>query len=85
MIKAIVKNGLIVPIDPLPADWNEGTAVQAEKQPDEAPCEIHPADAWMDEVERYAAMQDPDDDLRLQNAIDEERRIQKEMARRGML
>ena len=38
---------------------------------------------WMDEVERSAAQQDPADDIRLQLAIDEERRIAKELARLG--
>ncbi len=87
MIKAIVKNGVVVPRDPLPQDWREGMEVDVEKSSD-APGDsngVHPADAWMDEVERCAALQDPGDDARLQQAIDEERRLAKELARQGNL
>jgi hypothetical protein len=87
LIKAIVQGGVLVPRDPLPADWQEGTEVEVEKK---APhgvgaTGIHAADAWMDEVERCAAQQDPADDQRLQWAIDEERRLAKESARQGLL
>jgi hypothetical protein len=34
MVKAVVKNGVIVPRDPLPADWREGTEVEVEKPSD---------------------------------------------------
>ena len=83
MIKALVKNGVVVPCDPLPADWQEGTEVEVERAAGNGDFEngIHPTDAWMDEVERCAARQDPADDLRLQQAIDEERRAAKELAR----
>jgi hypothetical protein len=87
MIKAVVKNGVVVPRDPLPPDWQEGTEVEVEKTGSGGAVEngIHPTDAWMDEVERCAAQQDPADDLRLQQAIDEERRAAKELARQRNL
>jgi hypothetical protein len=83
MVIAIVKNGLIVPRDPLPTDWQEGTEVEVERLRSDANLKngVHPADLWMDEVERCAAEQDPEDDLRLQQAIDEERLAAKELAR----
>ena len=83
MIKAIVKNGVVVPRDPLPADWQEGTEVEVEKTATDGRVgnDIHPTDAWMDEVERCEALQDPEDDLRLQHALDEERRAAKDFAR----
>ena len=87
MVKATVKHGVFVPSDPLPHDWREGTEVQVEKPPSEtgAVNGVHPADAWMDAVERCAADQDPADDLRLEHALDEERRIAKEFARQGKI
>ncbi len=86
VIEAVVQGGVVVPRDPLPADWQEGTEVEVEKKasPGVDATGIHPADAWMDEVERCAAQQDPGDDLRLQRAIDEERRLAKESARQGL-
>ena len=83
MIKAIVKNGVVVPRDPLPADWHEGTEVEVERTPSNGAGEsgVHPTDAWMDEVERCAALQDPADDLRLEAAIQDVRRREKELAR----
>ena len=68
-----------MPRDSLPEDWLEGTEVEVEKTASNGIVDngIHPADAWMDEVERSAAQQDPADDLRLQQAIDEERRRQR--------
>ena len=74
MIKAIVKNGVIVPCEPLPEDWQEGTEVEVEKSPTDTQSGIHPTDAWMDEVEAIAAQGDPADDLRLEAAIQEIRR-----------
>lgn len=87
MIKAIVKGGVVVPRDPLPADWQEGTEVEVERPPSNGAGDnaVHPADAWMDAVERCAALQDPSDDLRLQQAIGEERRSAKELARQRNL
>ncbi len=87
MINAIVRGGLVVPHDPLPQDWQDGTEVEVEKKTaDSSEADgISGADAWMDDVERCAAQQDEADDLRLQQAIDAERRLAKELARRGKL
>ena len=63
MIKAVVKNGVVVPRDPLPQDWREGTEVDVEKSS---------ADL-------------SDTDMRLQQAIDEERRLAKDLARQGKM
>ena len=85
VIKAVVKDGVVVPREPLPEGWGEGTEVEIEKAASTCAAAdgIHPGDAWMDEVERNAAQQDPADDLRLQHAIDEERLVAKELARQG--
>jgi len=56
MIKAVVTNGVIVPRDPLPETWREGTEVTVEKFPGDTAAEQnnHPTNAWMDEVEAIA-------------------------------
>jgi hypothetical protein len=56
MIKAIISNGVIVPRDPLPADWQEGTEVAVERFPGDAALtkDSSCTDVWMDEVETIA-------------------------------
>lgn len=86
MIKAIVKNGVVIPRDPLPADWQEGTEVEVEKSHSNGALENgeHPSDAWMNEVEAVAAQGDPADDLRLEGAILSVRNREKDAARKKM-
>ena len=85
MIKAIVKNGVVVPCDPLPPDWQEGTEVDVEKSANGFRDHGgHTADEWMDEVEAVARQGDPADDLRLDAAIQAVRRREKELARKRM-
>lgn len=49
MIRAIVENGVIRPIDPLPADWSEGQLVRVEEaEPENGPA----LDAWFQELQR---------------------------------
>ena len=75
MIKAVVSKGIIVPRDPLPEDWREGTEVAVEKSPgDTAKANAHPTDVWMDEVEAIALQGNRADDQRLDAAIGEIRR-----------
>ena len=84
-MKAIVKNGLFVPQDPIPSDWKDGTEVEVQKMEGSQPSgTVHPTDAWMDEVEAIAAQGDPEDDKRLDAAIQEIRRREKELARKKL-
>jgi hypothetical protein len=48
MIKAIISNGSIVPRDPLPDDWAEGTEVAVERCVTTPPTDRRATDAWMD-------------------------------------
>jgi hypothetical protein len=85
MIKAVVTNGVIVPRDPLPEHWREGTEVTVEKFAcDSAADDIHPTDVWMDEVEAIALQGNCEDDQRLDAAIREIRRREKELARKKL-
>ena len=82
MIKAVVTNGLIVPRAPLPEDWQEGTEVTVEKFTDGAVADkdVHRTEAWINEVETIARQGDPADDRRLEAAVGEVRRREKELA-----
>ena len=84
MIRAIIAHGAIVPRDPLPADWQEGTEVTIEKSISSGPLEngFGPTDAWMDEVEAIAAQGDPEDDRRLEAALQVVHAREKELARK---
>ena len=84
MIKAVITKGLIVPRDPLPENWREGTEVTVEKPPgDTTTAETtHPTDVWMDAVEAIALLGDREDDQRFDVALREVRRREKELARK---
>jgi len=87
MIKAVVRNGMIVPCDPLPDDWQEGTEVEVDIEIRRLSAEndIQGTDAWMDNVESVASQGDPADDLRLEAAIQAIRQREKELARKRLV
>ena len=79
MIKAILENGVIRPVEPLPPDWREGQelTVDAGAEPTAAS-----ADAWADDLETGAARISLEDHERFMRAIEEHRREAKEFVRR---
>jgi len=75
MMRAIVQDGVIVPLQPLPEDWAEGTEVNVERwsiAPSNGGMHKH-KDAW-DELETFVQDNDPEDERRLEEAIAELRR-----------
>ena len=86
MIKGIRSNGVVVPRDPLPDDWKEATEVAVERFPaDAVPVKDSACtDAWMNEVEAIAGQGDPKDDERLDAAVREVRRREKDLARKRL-
>jgi len=90
MPRAILRNGQIQPIDPLPPDWKDGTklsieAVQSSDEDDmEAKGDSFNAKQWLREMKDLCADADPEDDARLQAAIDQIRRQGKEIMRKEM-
>lgn len=83
MTKAVLKNGVICPVEPLPPDWQEGTELLVERAIASSDHSSRTrTDEWLDAVDAAAATNDPDDDARLQDAIDRHRREAKEWARR---
>jgi hypothetical protein len=83
MLKAVVQNGSIVPLEPLPADWRNGTELSVEQAQDESatPDEI---DRWFEELERLCANADPEDAARIDAAVREADKLAKAHVRREM-
>jgi len=68
MPKAVLRNGLIYPLEPLPADWQDGAELCVEKPAAE---DLHAARAaaWIAEIEKLAAEIPPGEDERLEAAL----------------
>jgi hypothetical protein len=81
MPRAILHDGVIYPIEPLPSEWEDGQEVWVEESPPESPAAF---DRWSQEMKALCATGNPEDDDHLQAAIDELRARDKEMARREM-
>ncbi|MBI3270484.1 MAG: hypothetical protein HYZ53_15855 [Planctomycetes bacterium] len=82
MIRATMRNGQIQPLDPLPAEWEEGRELiieEAEQTPSTA--EI---DAWVRDVQEATSKIRPEDHAALEANIKEIRAEAKEQARKEM-
>ena len=80
MIKAVLKNGQIQPIDPLPGDWNDGLELAVEIFDDVTP---NTADGWAAEVRAAMSAVPREDHVRLLSAIRSHQQEQKELMRRS--
>jgi hypothetical protein len=82
MIRAVVHNGLIRPLDPLPASWVEGHPVIVEDT-DDAPAED--LDAWYRELQALGpAVYEPGEWERVQATLIEADEQAKALVRREM-
>jgi hypothetical protein len=81
MPRAILMNGLIYPLEPLPPEWEDGHEVNVEAVEPDDPEAI---DRWAREMDALCADIDPEDCAKLQAAIDKLRREAKAQARREM-
>jgi hypothetical protein len=81
MPRAVLKNGLIYPMEPLPADWAEGQELWVEAASKD---QLEHIDQWYRELEEAVAEIDPEDERRLHEAIQEVRHQAKDQARREM-
>jgi hypothetical protein len=80
MLKATLKKGAIVPLEPLPPEWPDGAALEIELA--EAPAiEI---DAWAKMMNELCEDSNDDDESVMQEAIDQHREQAKEQVRRQM-
>jgi hypothetical protein len=80
MLKAILRNGTIVPLEPLPTEWEEGSTLEVAKT-DAANVDV---DAWAKLMDRLCADSPAEEEARMQAAIDEQRRQAKAQTRREM-
>ncbi len=80
MLKAVLKNGAIVPLDPVPPDWEEGTNLEVEKVNGTA----SDVDAWAKLMDRLCADSTEEEEARMEAAIKEHRRQAKAQMRREM-
>ena len=85
MPRAILKNGVIVPVEPLPAEWGEGTElVVQEPGPEEKPDDDQSLQEWYQELNAMCSQNDPEEMASLRADLDEHRREAKEWMRRRM-
>jgi hypothetical protein len=80
MVKAVVSHGEIRPLEPLPADWQDGQPLRVEKAEDGEP-PVEEIDRDFSLLANLCATSDPADDERLEDALGEARRAAKNQVR----
>ena len=80
MIKAILRNGHILPLEPLPPNWTDGQELVVE-QP-QANTSREEIEKWADDLDRATANISPEDQARFEAVLDEIERESKEAVRR---
>ena len=80
MVRALLKNGRIEPVEPLPPEWAEGQELLVDaRRPSDDPADI---DRWARELEEGSAGISPEDARELEQALAEIERQSKEAVRR---
>jgi hypothetical protein len=80
MIRAIVCDGKIHPVEPLPPSWEDGQPVEVQA----APSEADEFDDAMREIKRLSQQIDDEDWQRMRTALEEADRQAKELVRKQM-
>lgn len=79
-IKAVLRDGRIQPLEPIPPDWTEGQELVIEEPDlDETAAEIQ---QWAEELEASTARIPADEHERLERALDEIKQESKDAVRR---
>jgi hypothetical protein len=82
MIRAVVQNGLIRPLDPMPVDWIEGRVVLVEDAESDTTDDLA---AWYEELQLLGPAQyDPGEREQVRAALAEADAQAKELVRREM-
>jgi hypothetical protein len=84
-IRAILKDGKIQPVDPLPCDWIEGQVLSVDSndvETTEVPPTKEELDAWEAEMEDSARRIPPDEHERFLQSIESHRSESKSQMRR---
>jgi hypothetical protein len=83
MVKAIVSQGQIHALEPLPADWPEGQPLRVDKVDDGEPA-TEAIDRDFAVLARLCETSEPTDEEQLERALHDARRQAKEQVRRQM-
>lgn len=83
MLKAVVSNGTIRPLEPLPADWQEGQPLRVEKV-DDGEMSVEEIDRDFAVLTKLCETSEPADEEQLERALQEARWEAKERVRRQM-
>lgn len=85
MIRAVYSHGSIVPIDQLPADWEEGQTLRIEPETDWENPSHEDLQKWFDELQAMGVTEyEPGEKELMQAAMAEADRQAKEFVRREM-
>ena len=80
MLKAVLRKGVIVPLEPVPPDWEEGATLEVART-DASQLDI---DVWANTMNQMCADSSPQDEETMRRAIEEQRRQAKTQMRREM-
>jgi hypothetical protein len=83
VVKAVIKSGEIRPLDPLPADWQEGQTLRIDRD-DESVLTPEEIDREFAVLDQLCATSDPADEARLDEALQQARQQAKDQVRRQM-
>jgi hypothetical protein len=83
MPKAVLKNGEIQPLEPLPREWTDGQRLRVEKADDDA-ATVEEIDRDFAQLEALCAGSDPKDEERLAQALQQAREQSKAQVRKQM-
>ena len=83
MVKAVVSQGEIRPLEPLPADWQEGQPLRVEKA-DHGDMPVEEIDRDFSVLASLCEASEPADEEQLERALQDLRRQAKEQVRRQM-
>ena len=81
MIRAVVQNGSLLPLDPIPVEWADGRELDVEVKP--APA-VEDWNEWNRELNELVAQIDPSDFAIVQAELTENDRLEKERMHREM-
>jgi hypothetical protein len=88
MPRAVFKDGVVYPLDPFPSEWKDGQEVWVDMNQLESSLErkesLETIDRWFEELEAMVAHNDPEDIKKLEEALEENDRIEKDRMRKEM-
>lgn len=80
MLKAVLRQGVIIPLDPLPPEWEEGTVLEVARA-DAPQVDI---DTWAESMKQLCSDSSKDDEEVMRRAIALHRQQAKAQVRREM-